>query len=145
MPHVKRYGPAAWYRRERQRKLSKCYWLSCKPYILRLCMPIVRFFVCLWHVHTHVALPGRLASDALAGGSRPLGQAEEGSPPLFLFEGGHLCAAMHGAGINLRYLPMVRLGLEVGENESVTVDNETGSRSGSGRGDERREIEVQEG
>lgn len=55
-------------------------------------------------------MPGRLASDALAGGTIPLGQAEEskGSPPLFLFDGGHLCAAMHGAGINLRYLPMVR-------------------------------------
>lgn len=59
----------------------------------------------LWRV---IMITGRLASDALAGGSRPLGQAEEGNPPLFLFEGGHLCAAMHGAGINLRYLPMVR-------------------------------------
>ncbi len=50
---------------------------------------------------------GRLASDALAGGSLPLGQQEEANAPLFLFEGGHLCAALHGAGINLRYLPMV--------------------------------------
>eukprot|EP00752_Nemacystus_decipiens_P014235 g12662.t1 len=57
-------------------------------------------------------LAGRIASDALAGGSRPLEQAEEGNPPLFLFEGGHLCAAMHGAGINLRYLPTLRRSLD---------------------------------
>lgn len=55
-------------------------------------------------------MPGRLASDALGGGSVPLGRPEEVNPPLFLFEGGHLCAAMHGAGINLRYLPMVSIG-----------------------------------
>ncbi|CAN0431619.1 unnamed protein product, partial [Ectocarpus sp. 12 AP-2014] len=56
-------------------------------------------------------LAGRLASDALMGGSVPLARSEERSPPLFLFDGGHLCAAMHGAGINLRYLPMLRRSL----------------------------------
>lgn len=42
------------------------------------------------------------------GGSLPLGhQSGDGKPPVCLFEGGQLCAAVHGAGVNLRYLPMV--------------------------------------
>ena len=49
----------------------------------------------------------RVAHDALVGGMEQLGQAEERNPPLFIFEGGHLCAAVHGAGVNLRYLPAV--------------------------------------
>lgn len=48
-----------------------------------------------------------MARDALVGGVEQLGQSEERNPPLFIFEGGHLCAALHGAGVNLRYLPAV--------------------------------------
>lgn len=51
---------------------------------------------------------GRVANDALVGGTDTVRPTESRHPPLFLFEGGHLCAAMHGMGINLRYLPAVR-------------------------------------
>ncbi|CAM9741113.1 unnamed protein product, partial [Scytosiphon promiscuus] len=56
-------------------------------------------------------LAGRLANDALVGGS--------GNPPLFLFDGGHLCAALHGAGVNLRYLPTRRVRAQYWEHEGT--------------------------
>lgn len=55
----------------------------------------------------------RVADDATCSGCTLVGSVhvDERNPPLFVFEGGHLCAAMHAAGLNLRYLPAVRHGL----------------------------------
>lgn len=76
------------------------------------CMPgrRRRFHSFLQWDNSHCA--ARVADDATCTGCTLVGSVDR-DPPLFVFEGGHLCAAMHAAGLNLRYLPAVRFAVWV--------------------------------